>query len=292
MERSKIEWTEATWNPIAGCNRVSPGCLNCYAERMARRLQAMGKKKYQGTVDKNGRWTGRINFNPDALNAPLKRKKPTTYFVNSMSDLFHENITLEQQTDIFEVIARAHWHTFQVLTKRPEQAVTRWRDIATGVAYRLGEQKTPGFWPLKNIWFGISVENQQTADKRIPELLKIPAKIRFLSCEPLLEPIDLEDLAYEAAGPEWAGYNPLVDWVIIGGESGPRARPFDLAWAESIVAQCAAAGIPVFVKQLGSKPIDGLNGQKSGYPVTGKGGDMAEWPKALRVREYPIREVV
>lgn len=261
---SSIEWTGSTWNPITGCTRVSEGCRHCYAERMARRLQAMGQPQYQGTVDKNGRWTGKVNFVESALEIPLKRKKPTTWFVNSMSDLFHPAIHVKQLTDIFEVMARTPQHTYQILTKRADRLMPLWDNIGIGVAFRLGKQRDPGFWPLKNVWLGVSVENQAAADERIPFLLRTPAAIRFLSCEPLLGAVDLSGKTVQGVwiDSEYANLDPGLDeivetegwpihWVIAGGESGPHARPMHPQWARSIRDQCQAADVPFFFKQHG-----------------------------------------
>lgn len=245
--KSKIEWTEDTWNPVTGCSRVSEGCRHCYAERMAKRLQAMGQPQYQGVVDKNGRWTGQINFVESALEIPLKRKKPTMWFVNSMSDLFHPGIHVKQLTDIFEVMARTPQHTYQILTKRAERLMPLMDSIGIGVANRLGKQKEPGFWPLPNVWLGVSVENQAAADERIPFLIQAPAAVRFLSCEPLLGPVrTLKYLIYGAH--KW---EQNIHWVIVGGESGPGARPMHPDWARGIRDQCQAAGVKFFFKQWG-----------------------------------------
>lgn len=244
---TKIEWVKNsdgtqgdTWNPITGCTRVSTGCTHCFAERMAARLQAMGKPGYQGTVDKNGRWTGQINFIESALEIPLKRKKPTVYFANSMSDLFHADVEFDWLDSIWSVMARCPQHTFQILTKRASLLSDRVQAMVD--IYGI----------LPNVWLGVSVENQAAADERIPYLLQAPAAIRFLSCEPLLGPLDLEDLAFEKAGPDWAGYNPLVDWIICGGESGPHARPMHPQWPRNLRDQCLASGVPFFFKQWGN----------------------------------------
>ena len=218
-ENSKIEWTDATWNPIAGCAPVSPGCAHCYAVTMTRRLEAMGNKDYAGlTTAKH--FNGKIRLLKDRLEQPLRRKKPTIYFVNSMSDLFHEDVPVGFLTDVFAVMGEAYWHTFQVLTKRIERA----RVFLNGVTK-----------PLPNVWIGTSVENQ-ARKYRIDQLRKIPAVLRFLSLEPLLENIGELDLRG-------------IGWVIVGGESGPHARPCNIEWIRDIVQQCKAAAMPVFVKQ-------------------------------------------
>ncbi len=261
MSESKIEWTEHTWNPTAGCSLVSPGCTNCYAMKTARRFDGMGRG-YDGTTQpsKGGPvWTGVVNLLPERLSIPLKRKKPTTWFVNSMSDLFHESIPFEYIAAVFGVMAACPQHTFQVLTKRPERAreFFEWWGPhaydAVNDAFRKASGKTGvavfptqrhGMvprrpWPLENVWLGTSVEDQQRADERIPELLRCPAAVRFLSAEPLLGPIVIPPMSY-------------VDWVIEGGESGPGARPMHPDWARSIRDQCVAAGVPYFHKQNGA----------------------------------------
>ena len=214
-DKSAIEWTDATWNPVTGCTKISPGCKHCYAERLATRLRAMGNPRYQDGFD--------VTLHADQLGLPLRWRRPRSVFVNSMSDLFHETVPETFIRQVFEVMIHAHWHTFQVLTKRAE----RLADLAPGLP-----------WP-PNVWQGVSVEDAQYIG-RIACLQKVPAAIRFLSIEPLLGPI--EDL-------------PLtnIDWVIVGGESGPHHRPLDSAWVRNIRDQCRAAGIPFFFKQWGGR---------------------------------------
>jgi protein gp37 len=278
-DKTGIQWTDATWNPIRGCTRVSEGCRNCYAESVAARFSGPGQP-YEGLARRtsNGapRWTGKIMFVEKALDQPLRWKKPRRIFVNSMSDLFHEGVSDDQLDRIFAVMAKAQRHTFQVLTKRPERmrAYTR--------AWLLG-------FPLPNVWLGVSVEDQKAADERIPLLLQTPAKVRFLSCEPLIGPVDILEsirVLHRSVGdfdPVFA--NPGgIDWVIVGGESGPHARPCDLAWIRQIMSDCATSDVPVFVKQLGANPII------EKYDVQlehGHGGDLLEWSPDLRVREFP-----
>lgn len=282
---SAIEWTEATWNPIAGCTPVSPGCLNCYAATMSHRLDMMGQKKYHSlTVLHGGQRTfnGKISFDDDALTIPLKRKKPTTYFVNSMSDLFHEGVPFEFVDKVFAVMALCPQHVFQVLTKRPERmaeylartgkSIKFMEAAARGLGYTLqfdsldGKKFSMCKWPLPNVWLGASVENQKCADERIPHLLRCPAAVRFLSCEPLLGPVDLANIRHadgfhvtDALSGETV-YLPTtcidaeessIDWVIVGGESGHNARPMHPDWARSLRDQCQAAGVPFFFKQWG-----------------------------------------
>lgn len=277
MKHSKIEWTDATWNPTVGCSIVSPGCHNCYAMKMAKRLRAMGRPEYQDVVDDAGRWTGKVSTLDDRQIEPLTWKKPRRVFVDSMSDLFHDDVPDEFIDNVFAVMALCPQHTFQILTKRAERmaaymAGDRVRSVASRVkrfshpnalskailmvhGIRLDDRnEIVPHWPLSNIWLGVSVEDQKRADERIPHLLHTPAAVRFLSCEPLLGPLDLSPwLQFE--GPGWhyrdeIGYPP-IDWVIAGGESGPNARPMHPDWARSIRDQCQAAGVPFFFKQWG-----------------------------------------
>lgn len=286
---SKIEWTEKTWNPIAGCTRVSEGCRHCYAESMAKRLAAMGQEKYEGLVDANGHWTGKISLDPEAHVEPLTRKKPTVYFVNSMSDLFHENVPSFVIGAIFGIMAATPHHQYQILTKRPEQMLHFFKVISSiskncepaccwQYALNLGLEDNiwpiSKTWPLPNVWLGVSVENQEAANERIPLLLQTPAAIRFLSCEPLLGPIDLNSIPRLSRGvngfpdpigvfAEWqeepcrAKLRNGVDWVIAGGESGPGARPMHPFWVRSLRDQCIESGTPFFFKQWGEyKPLN------------------------------------
>jgi protein gp37 len=219
-DQSAIEWTDATWNPVTGCTKVSPGCKNCYAERLARRLQTMGNPRYRNGFD--------LTLHPDRLTLPLRWRGPRRIFVNSMSDLFHEDVPEGFIRRVFEVMVEARWHVFQVLTKR---------------ALRLSELALSLPWP-SNIWQGVSVENARYT-WRVADLLKVPAAVRFLSVEPLLGPIPR--LSLEG-----------IDWVIVGGESGPRHRPIDQEWVRDIRDQCAAAKVPFFFKQWGGpRPTSG-----------------------------------
>lgn len=236
---SKIEWTEETWNPIVGCSKVSAGCKNCYAETMARRLKAMGKSAYQNVVGDNGKWNGEIKRAAYWLDKPLERKKPTMYFVNSMSDMFHNGVTPDMLTAIWDVMRQTPQHTYQILTKR---------------ALRMNGIFNAGYLPvLPNVWLGVSVEDQSAASTRIPQLVTTPAAVKFLSCEPLLGPIDL-DLQGQNYGRD--SHHEYIDWVIVGGESGSKARPCNPDWVRSIRDQCEAAQVPFFFKQWGKwKPI-------------------------------------
>jgi protein gp37 len=214
-DNSAIEWTDATWNPITGCTKVSPGCKNCYAERLAMRLQAMGNPRYRAGFE--------VTLHRDQLDLPLRWRQPRRVFVNSMSDLFHEAVPEPFIRDIFNVMVSAGWHTFQVLTKR----AGRVRRLAPTLP-----------WP-PNVWQGVSVETGRYIS-RIESLLHVPAAIRFLSLEPLLGPLP---------------HLPLdgIDWVIVGGESGPRSRPVEVEWVRDIRDQCRDAGVPFFFKQWGGR---------------------------------------
>lgn len=228
MGSSDIEWTEATWNPIAGCTVVSPGCTNCYAMRMAARLQAMGMRKYAGTTRKSGKrhvWTGRVNVDKAALALPLTWKKPQRIFVNSMSDLFQDNADESVVREVWRIMERANWHSFQILTKRPDRMLTL--------------LSKPEFPTLPNVWLGTSVESDECVD-RIDILRQVPAYIRFVSFEPLLGPIPSPDLRN-------------IHWAIVGGESGPRARPMQETWVEQLHAACEQQKVVFFFKQWGGK---------------------------------------
>lgn len=224
---SSIEWTESTWNPVTGCTKVSPGCKNCYAERMAHRLRAMGQPNYANGF--------RLTLQPHALELPLSWKRPKTIFVNSMSDLFHVEVAEEYILRVFEVMRRADWHQYQILTKRSE---------------RLAELSPRLPWG-RNIWVGVSVENQNVTH-RIDDLRKTDAHVRFLSLEPLLGP--LPDLRLDG-----------IHWVIVGGESGPHARPMNPRWVADIRDQCLSGGVPFFFKQWG-----GRNKKKTGREFEGR----------------------
>ena len=270
---TKIEWTGQTWNPITGCTKVSPGCKNCYAERMAKRLKAMGKPQYQNVIGDNGKWNGVISFVESALEKPLKRKKPTTYFVNSMSDLFHDGVPDIWIDQIFEIMAACPQHTFQILSKRPGR-MKEYIKIMTASSFQPFRYE-----PLPNVWLGVSVENQAAADELIPHLLQTPA-IRFLSCEPLLGPIDFKQSANltfrdKLMFPPQPGKTYQdeygIHWIIAGGETGPNARPCHPDWVRSIRDQCQAASVPFFMKQMDKK-----------QPI----------PEDLFIREYPKNEHV
>jgi protein gp37 len=235
---SAIEWTESTWNPVTGCTKISPGCRHCYAERMAKRLQAMGQPNYTNGFE--------LALHENVLKLPLMWKKPQTIFVNSMSDLFHEDVPVKFIQKVFHIMEQASWHRFQILTKR---------------SHRLLELHSKLSWNF-NIWMGVSVENQEYAF-RIDDLRKVGAKIKFISFEPLLEPID--DLNLRG-----------IDWVIVGGESGHRARPMDASWVIAIRSQCQRTKVPFFFKQWG-----GPNRKKAGRRLEGRTWD--ETPMAFNM---------
>jgi protein gp37 len=310
-DHSKIEWTDATWNPVRGCSLVSAGCTNCYAMRDAHRFAGPGKP-YDGLTkltEHGPVWTGKVRLVPELLDQPLRWKKPRRIFVNSMSDLFHEKVPNSFIEDVWAVMLAARQHTFQVLTKRPDrmyrfltgQDGDPWDRIgslvvdhspdAANLAVNLHSVGCPHA-TNGHIWLGVSVEDQKTADERIPILLQTPAAVRWVSAEPLLGPVDLDTRKMFPTSEAFAP-PPQLDWCVVGGESGPGARPFDIGWARSIVAQCRAAGVPVFVKQLGSKPTTDHRTRPNGecHTVTllkdRKGGDWSEWPEDLRVRSYP-----
>ena len=269
-DKSKIEWTDATWNPVSGCTKVSAGCKNCYAERWFPRVY--------------NRPFNDVKMHPERLEQPLRWKRPRRIFVNSMSDLFHESVPLDFIDRVFASMAISKQHIFQVLTKRPDRMLSYIQSIRISA-----EDDFQGFderfttalkplntnifddaniisdltGPLRNVWLGVSVENQKTADERIPLLLEIPAAVRFLSCEPLLEKIDINDCACRI---EW------IDWVIVGGESGPNFRPMDPDWVRNIRDQCEDAGVPFFFKQWA-----GANPKRLGRVLDGK--VHSEYPK-------------
>lgn len=238
MSKSNIEWTEKTWNPVTGCTTYSPGCQNCYSERLSYRIQSTGNPAYEGVVKQTAhgpKWTSRINLLHARLQDPHKWKKPTTIFVNSMSDLFHKDIPFEFLLQVFQTMCDTPRHRYQVLTKRSELLL----ELSAALP-----------WP-ENIWAGVSVESNDYLH-RIKHLVETPAKIKFLSLEPLLGP--LPDLDLEG-----------IHWVIVGGESGPGARPMTLDWARDIRDKCLEAGVPFFFKQIG-----GINKKKAGRVLDGK----------------------
>lgn len=341
-DKTKIEWTGATWNPITGCTMVSTGCENCYAMTLAgTRLRDHPSRAGLTRELPSGRhvWTGEMRLNKDWIDQPVRWKKPKTIFVCAHGDLFHGYVPDEWVALIFAVIHRCPQHTFQVLTKRPErmqmllESRQFWRLVRAWGKGNLRMCATDASLDdsaivLPNMWLGTSVEDQRTANERIPHLLATPAAIRWISAEPLLGPIDLthiggdgfgwrrldclNGLRYVRAngledGCEWETEKAQgLDWVVVGGESGPDARPFNLDWARAIIRQCEDTHIPVFVKQIGSNPwwdgeglppadyihlerafLDGVSRWKLDLLQSRKGGDPFEWPEDMRVRQMP-----
>lgn len=245
-QTSRIEWTEATWNPTVGCTKISPGCKHCYAEAMAKRLQAMGTPGYENGF--------KLTVLPDRLDEPMRRKKPTVYFVNSMSDLFHKSVLDSYIEQVFDVIAGCPHHTFQVLTKRSERLAAYFRNSV----------------PPKNAWIGVSVEDQKYAMLRIDALRQVDAHVRFLSVEPLLEDLGEIDLTD-------------IHWVIVGGESGPKARPMRREWVEDIQRQCLDQGVQFFFKQWGGWGADGKRRSKK---ANGRLLDGRTWDQMPELAAY------
>ena len=245
---SDIEWTEQTWNPVTGCTKVSPGCKHCYAEVMARRLKAMNAAGYEDGFA--------LRLMPERLEQPLRRRKPTVYFVNSMSDLFHEGVPDEYIDRVMEVITKTPQHTYQILTKRAE----RIRDY-------FSSRPVP-----TNVWLGVSVEDRKYGLPRIPYLRSVAAKVRVLSVEPLLEDLGEFDLSG-------------IDWVIVGGESGYKARPMKMEWVRNVQAECDAAQVPFFFKQWGVWGEDGVKRSKKANGRLLDGRLYEEYPR------IPISEI-
>ena len=384
MTDSKIQWTDRSdWNPVRGCSRVSLGCGGphgqggCYAEKIAARFSGEGQP-FEGFAKRGpARWTGKVALVPEKLGLPLRWRNPARIFACSMADLFHEKLSNEDIAAVFGVMAACPQHTFQVLTKRPERMLAwmgwmdnrsagchiarAWQDaINLGVADHK-QWRGAQSWPLPNVWLGVSAENQETADARIPLLLQTPAAVRFVSYEPALEYVDFglqnatcsccsrwpsrwvrlvrpvaselpmflqpagliaDPGTYRATGNQHGALSvltpggllgikpaefeclPALDWIIIGGESGPGARPCNVAWIRSAVQQCKAADVACFVKQLGAvvrvsqnEPLTANLADVEVKPAwvghdvlklrDRKGGDPSEWPNDLRVREFP-----
>lgn len=243
-QNSLIEWTDATWNPVTGCTKISPGCKNCYALRMANRLHAMGQPRYRNNFQ--------TTLHEDLLTLPLHWKTPRMVFVNSMSDMFHPDVPTEFIAAVFETMGKASWHTFQILTKRSDRLLELSRSL-------------PWF---ENIWMGVSVENQKYVN-RVRHLKHVPASVRFLSVEPLLGPIP----RLPVSG---------IDWVIVGGESGPRCRPMDTGWVRQIRDRCIGYGVPFFFKQWGGtrkkstgRVLDGVTWNEMPIPNGNRGRRVA-----------------
>lgn len=310
-KKTKIEWTDRVWNPVHGCSRVSPGCMNCYAERQSARFPASfhGVARFKNKAgERLPKWTGDVVCIEEKLAEPLKWKKPCRVFVNSMSDLFHEKVPDEFIDKVFAVMAACPHITFQILTKRPvrmrdyflkehrNESIVKafddfgFEDYSIGTCACLSWYDENGHhvvWdsderplPLPNVWLGVSCENQETADERIPFLLATPAAVRFVSFEPLLGKIFVDGESRRE-----------LDWAIIGGESGPGARECDICWITDLAAQFKASGTSVFVKQLGAKPIDSsaetLDEWRRNIKHS-KGGKLEEWPQyKVLPRQFP-----
>jgi len=271
-DKSTIEWTDATWNPATGCTKVSPGCAHCYIERTPPFRVNHRQFDAKGSIP--------IQLHPERLTQPLHWKRPRRVFVNSLSDLFHEDIPFDFIDRVFAVMALTPQHTYQILTKRPgrmrEFVLRLWKDISLiqRVAREMGhtfmfEGLSLLAWPLSNVWLGVTAENQHFADERIPLLLQTPAAVRFVSYEPALSELKLRWDWVSGGKPK-----PKLDWIIAGGESGPGARPMHPEWARSVLEQCQAAGVPFFMKQGSQANWEDFKNLKSFTPD-------------LQVREYP-----
>lgn len=278
-DKSPIEWTDATWNPVTGCSKVSPGCAHCYAETMAT-TRLVGRAGYPGLPWTPDNASENVVLRPERLDIPLRWRGPRRVFVNSMSDLFHELVPFEFVDRVFAVMALATQHTFQVLTKRPE----RMREYMSGGWERreairaqsgMGRYDNRNIWPFRNVWLGTSIENDRFVG-RADELRRVPSQTRFLSCEPLLGPLPSLDLAD-------------IDWVIAGGESGPGARPVHSDWIRELRDRCQAAGVPFFFKQWGAWARG--SGYRDEYHVLSRAGrlvEAAEVNEAFRGADAPM----
>jgi protein gp37 len=284
LSDTTIEWTNKTWNPVRGCSIVSPGCTNCYAMKQAHRFSGDGGA-YEGLTQltKGGPvWTGKVRCVPELLDDPLRWRKPKRVFVNSMGDLFHEDVPDSFIDAVFGVMAITTRHSYQVLTKRPQRMLEYFRRLKASVLFSFPERitdasvaarartKDKGYdncgplWPLENVWLGVSVEDQARADERIPLLLQVPAAVRWISAEPLLGPVN----------PRMGSvHNNGIDWVVVGGESGHGARGMEYQWALSLRDQCEAAGVAFFMKQI-------VSAAKVKLP-------FEMFPERLQMRQYP-----
>lgn len=283
-DKTKIEWTDATWNWLRGCTRASSGCINCYAERISANHSGPGEP--YSPVIRDGKWTNTVITVDHKMDEPLKWERPRMIFVNSMSDTFHPTVEDLTLTLAFNVMRKAQHHAFQVLTKRPERMATFMRDVYPG---RVDLSKT--VWPPPNIWLGTSVENQAAVAHRTTHLMNTPGRVRFLSVEPLLGSVRLalrmDPYGYNVTGAKslWCDEDGTIDWVIVGAESGPGARPMELDWVRAIRDQCVEIGVPFFFKQL----VD--DGKKQVLPeLDGKvWNQMPEWKPETKQPELPLK---
>lgn len=291
-QKSKIEWTDTTWSPTTGCDKISAGCDNCYALTLSKRLKAMGQAKYQNDGDPRTSGPGfGLTVHPNTLDEPLTWRKSRRVFVNSMSDLFHARVPREFVAQVFATMAATPRHSYQVLTKRPERMARMLdgafaREVGAAMVraghvgwwrYDAERLAVPIVWPLRQVWLGTSIENNDHI-ARVDHLRRTSAAVRFISAEPLLGPLGSLNLTG-------------IDWLILGGESGPGARPLELWWFRELIDMARDAGTKVFVKQLGSvwASETSWNGQLVSR-TDKKGGNWSYWPADLRVREYPNGE--
>ena len=293
---TKIQWCDEVWNPIVGCSKISAGCERCYAASAAKTARLQQFPQYQKVKD----WNGTVEFVPSQLEKPYKWKKGKRIFVGSMADIFHENVPFKWLEEIMAMIEETAQHTYQILTKRPERMI----DFFDWYSARCSDESIGDIkWRMPdNIWLGVSCENQAMADKRIPLLLEIPAKVRFLSCEPLLEPINLSKflpIEWSEIAEDWIESWPGIgsysasdypNWVITGGESGASARPCHVDWIRDIASQCQSAKVAIFIKQLGSNAIATRSDNTGNYKLKlqdRKGSDILEWFDDLRLQQFP-----
>jgi protein gp37 len=286
-----IEWTDRTWNPTRGCSLVSHGCTNCYAMKQAHRFSGQGKP-YEGLTrlgHSGPTWTGKVRLVPEALDQPRSWRNPSRVFVNSMSDLFHEGLHDSEIAAVFTAMGLAERHTFQVLTKRPKRMLDWFNAPLVRGAEIVRKASSAAEWPLPNVWLGVSVEDQATADERIPLLLQTPAAVRFVSYEPALGPVDFAPWVWPQCISSQDEHDRehdhgffcverALDWLIVGGESGPKARPCNVEWARSARNQCVDAGVAFFYKQGGSS---------NACIHDRKGGHFDCFPEDLKTREFP-----
>lgn len=291
MGKTNIQWTERTWNPVVGCTRVSAGCDHCYAfdfhdRRMyAPYIKAKRAGKELKVPPQFHKPFSQVQCLGDRLDLPKHWRKPSRVFVNSMSDLFHEQVPGEFINRVWMTMYNTKQHTYQILTKRPERLLEWTHQKARACGWPVKE-----IWPSW-IWLGVSVENQEAADKRIPTLIDTPAAVRFLSCEPLLGPVDLYQWLVAEGDSKFAewnlamyGFSQPLSWVIVGGESGPKARPMEPEWAKEILEQCQIARVPAFMKQMGAVWA------KAHKSANSHGSIMEEWPTEYLVRQYPSED--